>query len=361
MPFVDALDPLVRPASQRDEAGAHVGAPLGVVRLGGEERLRDRAQPLLVGPVERFDRQPEPPRVAAHFVEREQPDIAVERGVLDPLGHDRAGRLLEAGHELGGRRLLQEELPAQRLGEPGGEGAVEVVDGAGDGIDVRAIHGQRARAFADRRAVVESPQPVDFGGERRRRLLELRFVRDLGERTRLARERGERGFGTPGPRRRPWRRSGTRTPWCLPPARRGAARRSRGSSRPRRARRRRRAAIAGSAPVRQDRRCGRPAPRRPGPRRPARTPWRGWRRTPPGPRRARRRGRRCRRTAGGRPSRDRGRRTAPRRSRQNTFSSTAAMWFGTTSRMTPSPDCANARSSDSPPSASDTRVGSTTS
>ena len=139
--------------------------------------------PLLVGPVERLDRQPEPRGVAAHFVEREQPDIAVEGGVLDPLGHDRARRLLEAGHELGGRRLLQEELPAQRLGEPGDEGAVEVVDRAGDGIDVRAIHGKERETFADRRAVVESPQPFDFGGERRRRLLELRLVGDLGERT----------------------------------------------------------------------------------------------------------------------------------------------------------------------------------
>ena len=38
-------------------------------------------------------------RVAAHLVEREQAQVAVEGGVLDALGHHRAGRLLEAGDE----------------------------------------------------------------------------------------------------------------------------------------------------------------------------------------------------------------------------------------------------------------------
>ena len=43
------------------------------------------------------------------------------------------------------------------------------------------------------------------------------------------------------------------------------------------------------------------------------------------------------------------------------FSSPVPMWFGTMSRITPSPSPASARSASSPPSASDTRVGSTTS
>ncbi len=43
------------------------------------------------------------------------------------------------------------------------------------------------------------------------------------------------------------------------------------------------------------------------------------------------------------------------------FSSPVPMWLGTMSRITPSPSDASARSASSPPSASDTRVGSTTS
>jgi hypothetical protein len=71
--------------------------------------------------------------------------------------------------------------------------------------------------------------------------------------------------------------------------------------------------------------------------------------------------RRCRRLAGSR-SKNVLRRSG---SDQNGFSSDVAMWFGTMSRMTPSPaDCAvpqSSRSSSSPPSSPDTRVGSTTS
>ena len=46
--------------------------------------------------VERVDVDAEATRVAADVVERQQAAVAVEGGVLDPLGHDRRGRLLEA-------------------------------------------------------------------------------------------------------------------------------------------------------------------------------------------------------------------------------------------------------------------------
>ena len=55
--------------------------------------------------------------------------------------------------------------------------------------------GSERERLRDLRAVVESPQPLDFGLERRRRLLELRFGRDLGERAALAGELGERRLG----------------------------------------------------------------------------------------------------------------------------------------------------------------------
>ena len=52
--------------------------------------------------VEGVDRQAEAVGVAADLVERQQPQVAVERGVLDALRVDRRRRLLEAGDELVG-------------------------------------------------------------------------------------------------------------------------------------------------------------------------------------------------------------------------------------------------------------------
>ena len=49
--------------------------------------------------------------IPAHLVEREQPSVAVERGVLHPLGHDRAADLLERDDDVGG--AVQDE-PADR-------------------------------------------------------------------------------------------------------------------------------------------------------------------------------------------------------------------------------------------------------
>ena len=98
-------------------------------------------RPLVLGSraglVEPVRRHAEAGGVAADLVERDQPQVTVESGVLHALGSRRTGRLLEAIDELvfQGATLLQREdavKEAQELGveiggSPGGigEGIVE--------------------------------------------------------------------------------------------------------------------------------------------------------------------------------------------------------------------------------------------
>src|SRR5207244_3659664 len=57
-------------------------------------------------------------RVAADLVQRDESRVAVERRVLHALGHYRGRRLLEAGDELRGRVVLQQQQPGQRQRYP---------------------------------------------------------------------------------------------------------------------------------------------------------------------------------------------------------------------------------------------------
>jgi hypothetical protein len=117
---------------------------------------------------------PEPARVPADVVQRQQPRVAIERRVLDALGHDRGRRLLEAGDELrrGGCDPLGEARLLQDLD----------VLGRGPVADVRAVDGQRGeRALQVPHLRPEPAQPVGLGGERRRGLLELRVGGHLAE------------------------------------------------------------------------------------------------------------------------------------------------------------------------------------
>ena len=45
-------------------------------------------------------RAPEMLRFASDFIERRQPVIDIKGGILEPLGHDRPGALLEFKHEI---------------------------------------------------------------------------------------------------------------------------------------------------------------------------------------------------------------------------------------------------------------------
>ncbi len=64
----------------------------------------------LAARVELFERHAEPAGVAADLVERDQPVEVIEDRVLDPLGHHRAGVLLEPHDHLGLERACDPEL-----------------------------------------------------------------------------------------------------------------------------------------------------------------------------------------------------------------------------------------------------------
>ena len=79
--------------------------------------------------VELVHRGPEVVRARAHLVERDQPVVAVEGGVLNPLGHHGPADLLEAHDDLGPLRLVGENQEGPAL--EGGMGRDPVGQGAG--------------------------------------------------------------------------------------------------------------------------------------------------------------------------------------------------------------------------------------
>ena len=83
------------------------------MRLRGEQVVREPLRALEVRPVELVDGEREPTGIAADLVERDQSEVAVERRVLDALGHHRPGRLLEARDELVVASLLEQQQAAQ--------------------------------------------------------------------------------------------------------------------------------------------------------------------------------------------------------------------------------------------------------
>ncbi len=103
------LTPAVGVLGQHGEPGAHVLGPFGVMRRQGGHRQRPGPLDGAVGLVElvyRAVRMPggearEDPGGAADLVQGDHPAVPVEGGVLDTLGHDGPGGLLEADDELG--------------------------------------------------------------------------------------------------------------------------------------------------------------------------------------------------------------------------------------------------------------------
>ena len=153
------------------------------MRLGRQQVAREAPGARRVAGVERVHADRPAARVAADVAEREQARVAVERRVLDALGHDRRGQLLEA-HEERARRL-RKPLGQARLGEH-----VQVL-ARGQATDVRAVDRQRGeRLLQALDARPQPPQPVDVGRERTARLLELGLGRPLAERARVAAQLG---------------------------------------------------------------------------------------------------------------------------------------------------------------------------
>ena len=136
------------------------------------------------------DAQAEPRGVSTDLVERREPEVAVERGVLDPLRRHRPRRLLEANDELLVPRLLQEEDAPQLLADvrPADLDAVELVEAAGIGLDVGPVHVEGREC---ERQVLEPHllvQAAQLRLEDVDRHLELCERRDVLEAARVARE-----------------------------------------------------------------------------------------------------------------------------------------------------------------------------
>jgi hypothetical protein len=134
--------------AERGEAGAGVLAALGVVGGGGGEGGGPAGGARLHRGVEGGGLGAEMRGLGADLVERDQAVVAVEDGVLDGLGGQGAGELLEAAEELeaggvgafGEQEAGHEVEHAAVLGDAGGVGV------GGGGLDEGAVLG-RGRAF----------------------------------------------------------------------------------------------------------------------------------------------------------------------------------------------------------------------
>ena len=166
-PAPDGLTPALRDLREQIDPGTHVCTALGVVGGQGEHRRGPVPGRLGIEPVELLDPDTESLRRPAHLVERHQPVVAVEGRVLDPLGHDGGGDLLEPHHQLGLELASQVErhqaveeveelrvevgtVPPACLRRPPHDGPVLGVDPSRVGIDVGAVDGQAGHELAQR-------------------------------------------------------------------------------------------------------------------------------------------------------------------------------------------------------------------
>ena len=317
-------------------------------------------------------RDPEAARVAADLVEREQPEVAVERGVLDALRRHRRRGLLEARDELVAAALVeQQRARSARRCPPRATAPRRRRRRARPRLDVGPVDRQRGeRVRRAPRIVEQRAQPLDLARERRRRLLELapraRPPRTAALAGQLGVQRGQRVLaGRVDEQRRDVVEElvadGARRPASRAAPRRGARIFSTQTcSAPRVAQ-----PLAGSRRGRRGRRDGRRAARRRRRRARARGPCRGSRSKTSGSS-TRTRGEVVDVEEAPVPAVARVEVEEPRaqRPRRPTSGSRrrSPMWLGTMSSTIPQARRPPARAApSSPPSASETRVGSTTS
>ena len=164
-PVAHRRDPLVRHARRARRAGRarrpSASCRASGRRAGGAGSAR-RAARCRRGT--RATRERPAARVAADVVEREQPHVAVERGVLDALRHDRRRRLLEARDERAPARpraSLQPGLAQHRAVRRGRRPAdVGAVDGQRRERRLEPLDAGPARAAAGRRRARTSCAPA---------------------------------------------------------------------------------------------------------------------------------------------------------------------------------------------------------
>src|SRR5205823_5504650 len=99
-PLSYALRPFVGQLRQSEEPSARIFAALGVMGGGGGEPLRSLACALLHAPMKISNRERARCRIAADLIEGETAVVAVERGVLERLGHHRPTELLRLERKL---------------------------------------------------------------------------------------------------------------------------------------------------------------------------------------------------------------------------------------------------------------------
>ncbi len=194
---------LVGQLGQHGQPGPHVLGALGVVRGQRRHGLRQRRVPLCREGVELLDGHAEAVRGAADLVERHEPGVPVERGVLGALGHDHAGGLLDPRRQLAvrlGADLLVQHLRALHARHRGRPrrlalGQVGAVDG-----EVHHHPGHGGLGGGGLRVAHERPDPAHLGAQDRVGHQRAAGVLDGLEVRVLAQFRGQRGEPLLGPR-----------------------------------------------------------------------------------------------------------------------------------------------------------------
>ena len=102
--------PTPRQPRRARDARAHVRRALRVVRVRRQHVQREARRPRAFASWNSSTPRPKRAGSAADLVQRGQPEVAVEGGVLDALRHHRPGRLLEADDELLVPRLLRKRM-----------------------------------------------------------------------------------------------------------------------------------------------------------------------------------------------------------------------------------------------------------
>ena len=203
-PGLDLARPFLGQLGQHREPGPDILAMLGIMGRRAEHGVRPALRALGIGLVEGRQRQAEIVGAAAHLVEGGEAVVAVERGVLEALGHHRAAILLHPHGEA--RHQVTAVAAARRGDEVGREQPLQEAEDAGvqiglaasrlrDGpVDVAAIGiGGTVRVdigAVDRKAGDDLPQPAlqdvarEVGGPR---VLAGDLRRVAGEHVELAR------------------------------------------------------------------------------------------------------------------------------------------------------------------------------
>src|SRR5881275_839357 len=114
-------------------------------------------------------RQREAIGVAADLVERGEPEVAIERRVLDALRHHRTRGLLPAHDELVElrRAILEQHDAAKVAGQALRHAPVLLLDPAGLRLDVGAVDVQRRRSLLEAVAWEQATQPLELVAKRR--------------------------------------------------------------------------------------------------------------------------------------------------------------------------------------------------